>query len=78
METGMKRKCVSIATVLVLAALLFSSSGCAEVLWAANVVSLATGWLTRGLVPPMAEFTCYRNGVLVNCADVPAELLPAQ
>jgi hypothetical protein len=74
----MNHKGVSIGTVLLLAALLFGSNGCTPALWATDVVAFTAGWLARGLVPlpGETEITCYRNGVAIDCAEVPAELQP--
>ena len=72
----MKRRSVRVATVCLLATLALAASGCVSVFWPGDVVAFAAGWLARGAVPVASstEITCYRNGVLIDCAEVPAEL----
>lgn len=56
----------------VLAALTLGLTGCGqrELLTA---ISFGTGWLVRGLTGMNVETLCYRNGVLVDCSQLPAE-----
>ena len=72
----MKRGSVRVGVVFLLAALALAGSGCVPVFWPGDVVAFAAGWLARGAVPMASstEITCYRNGVLIDCAEVPAEL----
>jgi hypothetical protein len=74
----MNRKGVGIGMVLLLAALLLGSAGCTPWLWANDAAAFTAGWLARGLVPVSGDtaITCYRNGVAIDCADVPADLQP--
>jgi len=64
---------------VVLAALLGTTTGCWPFDLVSNAASFAAGWLVRDLATAATgpELTCYRNGVAVDCADVPAEFLPA-
>jgi hypothetical protein len=70
----MQRKGISIAIVLLLATFALGSGGCLT-----EAAAFGLGWVARSLVPtPIdAQLTCYRNGVLIDCAEVPAELQPA-
>ena len=71
-----KRTCRTVIGLLVLVVPL-AATGC-EPIWAVtNTVFLAAGWIANGLaVNASPGITCYRNGVLIDCADVPAELQP--
>jgi hypothetical protein len=73
----MKRGNRYVGMVLLLSALALGG-GCGEEFWAANAFSFAAGWLARGLAarPGDTQLTCYRNGVEIDCAEVPAELQP--
>jgi hypothetical protein len=65
-----------IATVLLTAILLTGVTGCGEWWLVSNVTSFVAGWLTRGLISPANGITCYRNGELIDCADLPADVQP--
>jgi hypothetical protein len=75
----MQRTTKRIVLAGLLAALLVTASGCWPFDLASNATSFAAGWLVRGFATqtPTTELTCYRNGVAIDCADVPAEMLPA-
>jgi hypothetical protein len=75
----MRRTTTRVILAGLLAALLVTATGCWPFDFASNATSFAAGWLVRGFAAgtPTTELTCYRNGVAINCADVPAELLPA-
>ncbi len=66
---------VKLGTVLVAIALLAATAGCDRILWGSSAASAFTGWLlgstaTAGNV----ERQCYQNGVLIDCAELPADL----
>jgi hypothetical protein len=72
----MKRAGRIVAGVLVLTIPLLVT-GCEPIWTAVSSVSFAAGWVARGLaLPTSPEPTCYRNGVLIDCAEVPADLQP--
>lgn len=55
--------------------LVATSTGCTEWLAISHVGSLSAGWLLRDVtMPTTVERECYENGVLVDCADLPADL----
>ena len=62
-----------VVTVLI-ALLLAGTAGCTEWLLATSVGSFAAGYLVGSSIG--GETTCYHNGVLIDCADMPAELAP--
>lgn len=72
----MKRGTITkVATILLGLVLLLASTGCNRLLYATNAVSTATGWLFGGLATASnAEYQCYQNGVLIDCADLPSDL----
>ena len=74
----MRRATTRVVLAGMLAALLVTASGCWPFDLASNATSFAAGWLMRGLAAQAlpTELTCYRNGVAIDCADVPAEMLP--
>jgi hypothetical protein len=68
---------VRLTVCLVAAVLLGASTGCTPWLVVSNLVSLGSGWLLRDLTLTTAtETQCYRNGVLVDCAELPVQSGP--
>jgi len=68
----MKRRITTwLIVVLASAAMLGPTMGCTEWLLASSAVSFGTGWLLRDLtMPTITETLCYRNGELVDCAEL--------
>ena len=64
-----------VGILALLSALLVPSLGCNLRLWGSNTGSLITGWLLGSVANASgAEHLCYENGVLIDCADLPADL----
>jgi hypothetical protein len=61
-------------TAAVASALLIGLAGC-DLLVGSNVTSFTVGYLL-GSANAGNQMTCYQNGELINCADVPADLMP--
>lgn len=71
----MKRGIVKCGSVLVAAALLVTTTGCSEFFIFSNAASMVTGWLLGSQAAAgNVERQCYQNGVLIDCADLPADL----
>ncbi len=72
----MKRQTVAkLGTILILIALMVTTTGCNQLLWGTNTVSAVAGWLVGSyLNTGGTERLCYQNGVLIDCADLPADL----
>lgn len=71
----MKRGIVKFGNVLVAATLLIATAGCNEFFIFSNAASVVTGWLLGGQAAANnVERQCYQNGVLIDCADLPADL----
>jgi hypothetical protein len=71
-----RRTSTKIATLLVTVILLTGATGCVELWVASNTTSFVAGWLARGLVDATSGTTCYRNGELIDCAELPADVQP--
>ena len=69
----MRRKIWIIGIALLAPAmLLITSTGCTERLLLSNVVPLTAGWLLHDYTAPTTtETTCYRNGELIDCSELP-------
>ena len=64
-----------LGVVLMAAVLLTIGSGCDSVLLASHGVSFAAGWLVGNMTAPTTvERQCYQDGVLIDCANLPANL----
>ncbi len=65
-----------ITVMLVAAALLSAVLGCTP--WpfvSSQAIAFGLGWLARDLTGGTSSQTsCYRNGVLIDCSDLPANL----
>ena len=59
---------------LVAAGLLATTSGCTPLWAASNIATLVSGLLLGNLRVPAMQETCYRNGQLVDCATLPADV----
>ncbi|MBN2447965.1 MAG: hypothetical protein JXO22_14635 [Phycisphaerae bacterium] len=72
----MKRGCVSkLGVVLLAVVLLVAGTGCDSILLASHSASFAAGWLVGNLTAATTvERQCYENGVLIDCANLPADL----
>lgn len=65
------RKLISIATLVGLTSVL---AGCNEFFWAGSTISGIAGLVLGTRTAVNTEYTCYRNGEPINCADLPGEL----
>ncbi len=74
----MHRTVRTTAAVLVSAILLGLAMGCTPLWLASNAASFAAGWLAHdvSMLANGGDLTCYRNGVLTDCATLPAEFQP--
>jgi hypothetical protein len=72
-------RCLSarIAIAAALLAVVLFTAGCLPILWTSNLATFTGGWLLRGIVDAGAnEYTCYRNGVPIDCSELPADMQP--
>ena len=67
---------VRIVAVALASALLIGLAGCGLLL-TSNAASFTAGYLLgSATVNTQPQTTCYQNGVVIDCANVPAELRP--
>ena len=64
-----------VGIVLAAGAMVLAATGCNKLLYGTNSISIATGWLLgSAFTAGNVERVCYENGVLIDCADLPADL----
>ena len=52
--------------------LLVGTAGCITTALAASAASLGAGWVLGAMtVPKTTEYMCYRNGVQIDCSELP-------
>jgi len=74
----MQRSIRTVAMVLIGVAILGTTVGCIPGWTASNVASFVGGWLAHSLVvPTVPTETCYRNGVQIDCSQLPTDLQTA-
>lgn len=72
MKRGIAAQVGIIVTVVALGAL---STGCNRLLYGTNALSGITGWLLGSVVTATnTDRVCYENGVVIDCASLPADL----
>lgn len=70
-----RRALVKLGPSLLDAAPLIASTDCSRLLYGTNAASAAAGWLLRSAsTAGNIERLCYQNGVLIDCADLAADL----
>lgn len=70
-----RRVTTCLVATLMAVALLGTTTGCKEWLLGSHLASFGAGWALRDLtMPTTTETLCYRSGVLIDCADLPADL----
>ena len=74
----MRRNITRWVVVLVIAVVIGGAAGCLPSLSPTDLPAFLTGWFLRGFVAQSGSdgLTCYRNGELIDCAEVPSDLLP--
>ena len=74
----MRRNITRWVVVLAIAVVIGGAAGCLPSLSPTDLPAFLAGWVARGLVVQTGGdgLTCYRNGELIDCAEVPSELLP--
>ena len=71
----MRSYACKIGAIAVAAGLLLASTGCNKKLTLNNGFYFVSGLLIGNVFTPTStEQTCYENGVLVDCADLPEDL----
>ncbi len=70
-----RSKVIHIGAVIAAAGLFLASTGCTKLLYLSTGTSFVSGLLLgNNLTLTSVEQTCYQNGVLINCADLPEDL----
>ena len=66
---------LKIGAVLLAAGLLVASTGCTKKFELVNGISFFSGLMVGiNFAPTTVEQTCYENGVLVDCSELPENL----
>lgn len=64
-----------LGVVLVAITLLAATAGCIPLRLGPNTASFLTGWVLGGAATALTvDRQCYQNGVLIDCATLPANL----
>lgn len=65
----------TLGVACIAAALLTASTGCNKTLVGTHAASTVVGWLLgNAFGTGNVERQCFQNGVLIDCADLPADL----
>jgi hypothetical protein len=74
----MRRYSIRIVIAVSLVTVVWCATGCVPILWASSdLLSFAAGWVLREVVDAgNSQTICYRNGVPIDCSEVPSGSLP--
>jgi hypothetical protein len=74
----MRRHVMQYVVAAILFAMVGGSMGCLPSLFPTELPAFMAGWILRGLSIQSGNegLTCFRNGVQVDCSEVPGDLIP--